>query len=75
MCLAIPAKIVACDGDEAVADLHGSRIRVARTLVPDAAVGDWVLIHAGFAIARLEPQEAEETFAVLRQIEQAGANP
>jgi hydrogenase expression/formation protein HypC len=73
MCLAVPAKIVECDGEEAVADLHGSRIRVACMLVPDAAVGDWVLIHAGFAIARLEPKEAEETFAVLRQIEQAGA--
>jgi hydrogenase expression/formation protein HypC len=73
MCLAVPAKIVECDGEQAVADLHGSRVRVACTLVPDAAVGDWVLIHAGFAIARLEPQEAEETFAVLRQIEQAGA--
>jgi hydrogenase expression/formation protein HypC len=68
MCLAIPAKIVTCEGEEAVVDLHGSKVRIARTLVPEATVGDWVLVHAGFAITRLEPQEAEETFAVLRQL-------
>ena len=68
MCLAVPAQIVACDGDQAVADLHGNRVTVARTLVPEAGVGDWVLIHAGFAIAKLEPQEAMATFAVLREL-------
>jgi hydrogenase expression/formation protein HypC len=69
MCLAVPAQIVACDGDQAVADLHGSRLTIATTLVPEAGVGDWVLIHAGFAIAKLEPREAQETFAVLRQLD------
>jgi hydrogenase expression/formation protein HypC len=69
MCLAVPAKILNCDGEQAVVDLHGSQLRIARTLVPEAGVGDWVLVHAGFAIARLEPQEAEETFAVLRKLD------
>ena len=69
MCLAVPAQLVACDGDEAVADLHGNRVRISCLLVPEAKVGDWVLVHAGFAIQRLEPEEAQKTFAVLEDLQ------
>ncbi len=65
MCLAVPAKLVERDGDEGVADLHGNRVPVQTLFAPDAKVGDWVLVHAGFVIKRLDRQQAEETWAVL----------
>ncbi len=68
MCLAVPAQVRQKDGDEAVVDLHGSRVRINTILVPEVQEGDWVLIHAGFAIQRLDCKEAEETFAVLEDV-------
>ena len=65
MCLAVPALLVELDGDEGVADLHGSRLPVNTLLVPDVRIGDWVLTHAGFAIQRLDAEAAARTWAVL----------
>jgi hydrogenase expression/formation protein HypC len=75
MCLAVPAKLIQRDGDDALADLHGNHVRINTLLVPEAKVGDWVLIHAGFAIQQLNEEEAEATFAVLKDLQvAAGAN-
>jgi hydrogenase expression/formation protein HypC len=71
MCLAVPAELVTCDRGEAVADLHGNRVKVSTLLVPDAVVGDWVLVHAGFAIQKLDQQQMRETFAVLDDLRAA----
>ena len=72
MCLAVPAMIVACDGaGGAGADLQGNRVRISTVLVPDAKAGDWVLLHAGFAIQRLDGDEAADGFAVLEQVRSA----
>lgn len=70
MCLAVPAQLIEHDakGNVAVADLHGNRLRISTALVPDARAGDWVLVHAGFAIQRLHGDEAAETFAILEDI-------
>ncbi|MCB0217437.1 MAG: HypC/HybG/HupF family hydrogenase formation chaperone [Chloroflexi bacterium] len=68
MCLAVPARIVALDGDSATADLHGNRVQVSTLLVPDARLDSWVLVHAGFAIETLDEDEAQATFAVLRDL-------
>ena len=68
MCLAVPAQLVECFLGNAVADLHGSRLEVSTVLVPDARVGDWVLIHAGFAIQKLIGDEVTETWAVLEDL-------
>lgn len=70
MCLAVPGKLVRRerDGDEAVCEMHGTSVRVSTVLLPDAGVGDWVLVHAGFAIQKLSPEEAAETFAVLDDV-------
>jgi len=73
MCLAVPAEIVERQGDAAVADMHGNRVTVSTALVPEAAVGDWVLLHAGFAIQRLSPEQAKRTWAVLADLEAPGA--
>ncbi len=66
MCLAIPGRIVqqTADGKSTV-DMNGNRFAVSTVLVPEARVGDWVLVHAGFAIARLEERDARETWALL----------
>jgi hydrogenase expression/formation protein HypC len=73
MCLAVPGKLVRVNGIEAVADLHGNRVPVCTALVPEAGVGDWVLIHAGFAIQRVSEDDAAATFRVLREVEAADA--
>lgn len=66
MCLAVPGKIIECEGDRATADLQGNRLKISRVLTPDAGAGDWVLIHAGFAIATIEEKDALETWGYLR---------
>jgi len=66
MCLAIPLKIEFVDGDSATVELNGSRTDVSLAVVPEARVGDWVLVHAGLAITVLDEQEARETFELLK---------
>jgi hydrogenase expression/formation protein HypC len=75
MCLAVPGRIVECAGDEAVVDLQGNRLKISRLLTPQAAVGDWVLVHAGFSIAEIEEQEALETWDYLRELDPDAGNP
>ena len=72
MCLAVPAKLVQCDAAAAVADLHGNRVQISTALVPEARVGDWVLLHAGFAIQKLDGDDVRESFAVLEDLRAAG---
>ena len=71
MCLAVPAHLVQHDGNEGIVDLHGNQVRVSTLLVPEASVGDWVLVHAGFAIQRLDEHAARRTWAVLREAVEA----
>ena len=68
MCLAIPAKIEKIDGQKATVGLDGSRADVLLALVPEAKIGDWVLIHAGFAITVLDPADAKETYDLLKEM-------
>ena len=73
MCLAVPARLVECRGTTATADLHGNRVEISTLLVPQCKQGDWVLLHAGFAIQTLDDREAQETFAVINDLRAAGA--
>lgn len=68
MCLAVPARLVECEDGNGIADLHGNRVRVSTALLPQAKAGDWVLIHAGFAIQYLDGDDASETWAVLEDL-------
>ncbi|MCC6581780.1 MAG: HypC/HybG/HupF family hydrogenase formation chaperone [Phycisphaeraceae bacterium] len=68
MCLAVPAQLVQCEGHEGVVDLHGNRVQVSTVLTPEARQGDWVLIHAGFAIQRMDAEEAAATWSLLQDI-------
>lgn len=67
MCLAIPAKIESIDGDRAQADIRGLKRSIGLALLPDARVGEYVLLHAGFAIQRIDQHEAEETYRLLEE--------
>jgi hydrogenase expression/formation protein HypC len=69
MCLAIPARIVELEGDKAVVDAMGNRWRARTTLLPEAKLGNLVLIHAGFAISLVDEEEAKETWELLREID------
>ena len=72
MCLAIPALVTErLDNDEAVIDLGGVRKQVSVALVPDATVGDYVIVHVGYAISKLDPEEAQRTLALFAQLEEA----
>ena len=68
MCLALPMRITAVDGALATIATAGLEQRASLMLVPDAKVGDYVLVHAGFAISVLDEAEADETLDLLRQI-------
>ncbi len=68
MCLAVPGKVIECDGDEAVVDLQGNRLRVSKVLTPDVRAGGWVLVHAGFSISTLDEAEAKETWDYLKEL-------
>ena len=70
MCLAIPARIIELDADKAVVDAMGNRFKAKTTLLPQARLGDLVLIHAGFAISLVDEHEAQETWQLLEQINQ-----
>jgi len=68
MCLAIPARIVELEGDRAVVDAMGNRFNAKTTLLPEAKLGDLVLVHAGFAISMVDEDQAEETWQLIAQI-------
>jgi hydrogenase expression/formation protein HypC len=68
MCLAIPARIVEMKNDNAVVDAMGNRFKAKTTLIPEAKLGDLVLVHAGFAISLVDEEEAKETWQLIAQI-------
>ena len=69
MCLAVPTKVVLLNGHHAEIELGGITRKVSTVLTPEVRVGDYVLIHAGFAIAVIDEQEAEETIKLLNQLD------
>lgn len=66
MCLAVPGKVIQTRGEEAIVDMQGNRLRVDVTLTPGVTAGQWVLVHAGFAIAAIAEADALETWEYLR---------
>jgi hydrogenase expression/formation protein HypC len=73
MCLAYPMTITEIDGAYATVEAHGVRRRIGLALVPDAGTGDEVLVHAGYAIAIIDPLEAAETRRLYGELWAAGA--
>ncbi len=73
MCLAVPAKVVEIVDEEnqiAKVDIGGVRRNISVALLDDVRVGDWVLVHVGFAIQKVDEEEAMQTLTLLRQLGQ-----
>ena len=75
MCLAIPARIVELERDNAVVDAMGNQWKAKTSLLPEAKVGDLVLLHAGFAISLVDEEEAKRTWDMIEQIQQFEDTP
>ena len=69
MCLAIPMKLEKIDGEKGIVTIGGVKREVGLQLVKDAKIGDYLIVHAGFAIQRLDEKEAEETLALFAEME------
>ena len=70
MCLALPARVVERQaGDDAIVDLGGVRKAISLALVPEAQVGDHVIVHVGYAIGLLDPEEAARTLALFAELD------
>ena len=67
MCIAVPMKVVEIKGDMGVVENRGIQREVGIMLLDDLKLNDWVLIHAGFAISKLNQEEAEETLRLLTE--------
>lgn len=70
MCLAIPMKVLEIKGEEALVEIGGVKKKVIINLVEDVNVGDYLIIHAGFAIQKLNEKEALETLEFLKEMEE-----
>ena len=68
MCLAVPLKIISIKGKMGIGELGGVKRKISLMLLDKVRVGDYVLLHAGFAINKLETKEAEELLQLLREI-------
>ncbi|KJS28458.1 MAG: hydrogenase assembly protein HypC [Desulfatitalea sp. BRH_c12] len=71
MCLAIPGRITRIENGMATIDVEGVRRETSLLLLPDATVGEYVIVHAGFAIQKLDEAAAEETLKLLHEAARA----
>ena len=71
MCLSLPARVISVEGDMAEVSVGGAVFRAGLQMVDDVRIGDYILLHAGFAIGKLKEEEALETLRVLKEIDEA----
>ena len=70
MCLAIPAKVIQVNGTSALVTIEDVEYRASLLLLDDVKPGDYIMLHAGFAIEKVDAEEAEETLRLLNELEQ-----
>jgi hydrogenase expression/formation protein HypC len=68
MCLAVPVKVVSIEGNDAEVEIGGVKRRVSIVLTPEARIGDYVLLHTGYAINVINEAEAQETLKILEEM-------
>ncbi|MEM3568031.1 MAG: HypC/HybG/HupF family hydrogenase formation chaperone [Candidatus Jordarchaeales archaeon] len=68
MCLGVPAKVLEIHGEKALVDFGGVTREAFITLLDDVKIGDYVMIHTGYAIEKLKPEEAEEVLKMLKEV-------
>ncbi len=69
MCVAIPMKLIEIHGDRGIVEAGGMQSEIGLHLLEDLRVGDYVLVHAGFAIQKVDEKEAQTTLALLKEME------
>jgi len=77
MCLAVPTRVIAIDDDDKMATVELSSVerKISLDLLPETQVGDYVIVHVGFAIQRLDESEARKTLALLDELAAQNARP
>jgi hydrogenase expression/formation protein HypC len=75
MCLGVPMRVKSIDGETAVCEIDGVRREASLMMVEGVQVGDFVLIHAGFAIEKLDEEDAQQTLELFRQLLADGVVP
>ena len=68
MCLAVPGLVLSIDGDYADVDFGGMKKRVCISLVPGVQVDEYVIVHTGYAIEKMKPEEAKKTLALFEEM-------
>jgi hydrogenase expression/formation protein HypC len=68
MCLAIPAKVISVEGSKALVMIGDTEYNASLLLLEDVKAGDYVMLHAGFAIQKVDEEEARETMRLLREV-------
>jgi hydrogenase expression/formation protein HypC len=69
MCLAVPVKVKSIRGEEAEVEAGGTTYKASIVLTPEVKVGDYILLHTGYAISIVDQEEAEQTLALFRELE------
>ena len=75
MCLGVPMQVMSIDGELAICEIDGVRREASLMMVDDVGVGDFVIIHAGFAIEKLDVDDAQETLRLFREALALGLVP
>ena len=70
MCLSIPAKVESIDGDMALVSVGGSKYNASLQMLDDVEVGDFILLHTGFAIQKISKEDAEETLKIFEEFDE-----
>ncbi len=68
MCLAVPMKVISRQDDIGIAEMSGVKKEISFLMLPEASIGDYVIVHAGFAIQKLNEVEAEKSLALFREM-------
>lgn len=68
MCLAVPGRVLSIEGDYAQVDFGGARKKVCVSLLPDLETDEYVIVHTGYAIEKMKPEEAEKTLELFREM-------
>ena len=74
MCLAVPMKLIEIEGDKGIVELSGVKKEVSLRLLKEVKKGDYLIIHAGFAIERMDEEEAQETLKIWEEIDRIEKN-
>ena len=69
MCLAVPMKLVSIQGNSGIVELDGVRLEAGLDLIEDPQIGDYLIVHAGYAIQKLDAEEAQRTIELFREAE------